>query len=97
LRVSENKVLRRIFGPDKGEVIGGWRKLLEELLSPPNISDQIYRKMRLAGHIAHVGGMRNAYKTVQRPEGKTPFGRPWCRLRMIVKWILKKCGKTRTG
>ena len=42
LRVSENRVLRRIFGPKKDEVIGEWRKLHEEelndLYSSPNIS-----------------------------------------------------------
>jgi hypothetical protein len=31
LRVFENRVLRRIFGPKRDEVIGGWRKLHEEL------------------------------------------------------------------
>jgi hypothetical protein len=32
LRVFENKVLRRIFGPKRDEVIGGWRKLHNEQL-----------------------------------------------------------------
>jgi hypothetical protein len=32
LRVFENRVLRRIFGPKRGEVIGGWRKLPKEEL-----------------------------------------------------------------
>jgi hypothetical protein len=27
LRVFENRMLRRIFGPKRNEVIGGWRKL----------------------------------------------------------------------
>jgi hypothetical protein len=27
LRVFENKVLRKIFGPKRDEVIGGWRNL----------------------------------------------------------------------
>jgi hypothetical protein len=31
LRVFENRVLRRIFGPKRDEVIGGWGKLHEEL------------------------------------------------------------------
>jgi hypothetical protein len=30
LRVFENRVLRRIFGPKKDEVVGGWRKRLNE-------------------------------------------------------------------
>jgi hypothetical protein len=32
LRVLENRVLRRIFGPKKDEVTGGWRKLHNEKL-----------------------------------------------------------------
>jgi hypothetical protein len=39
--VFENRVLRRIFGPKRDEVTGGWRKLLNEellnLYSSPNI------------------------------------------------------------
>jgi hypothetical protein len=41
LRVFENRVLRRIFGPKRGEVSGGWRKLhneeLHNLYSSPSI------------------------------------------------------------
>jgi hypothetical protein len=41
LRVFENRVLRRIFGPKRAEVIGGWRKLrneeLHNLYSSPSI------------------------------------------------------------
>jgi hypothetical protein len=32
LRVFENRVLRRIFGPKRDEVTGGWRKLHNEEL-----------------------------------------------------------------
>jgi hypothetical protein len=32
LRVSENRVLRRIFGPKREEVAGGWRRLHNEKL-----------------------------------------------------------------
>jgi hypothetical protein len=39
--LSENRALRRIFGPKRNEVIGGWRKLnneeLHNLYSSPNI------------------------------------------------------------
>jgi hypothetical protein len=53
LRVSENRVLRRIFGPKRDEVTGGWRKLhneeLHNLYSSPSIIRIIKsRKMRLA-------------------------------------------------
>jgi hypothetical protein len=41
LRVFENKVLRRIFGPKRDEVMGDWRKLhneeLRDLYSSPSI------------------------------------------------------------
>jgi hypothetical protein len=41
LRVFENRVLRRIFGPKRDEVIGGWRKLhneeLHNLYSSPSL------------------------------------------------------------
>jgi hypothetical protein len=32
LRVFENRVLRRIFGPKREEVVGGWRRLHSEKL-----------------------------------------------------------------
>jgi hypothetical protein len=54
--VFENKVLRRIFGPKRDEMIGGWRKLhneeLHNLYSSPNII-KIFksRRMRWAGHV----------------------------------------------
>ena len=56
----ENMVLRRIFGPRRDEVTGEWRRLyndeLNGLYSLPNIVRAIKsRRMRWAGHVAHMG------------------------------------------
>jgi uncharacterized membrane protein len=70
LRVFENRVLRRIFGPKRDKVTGGWRKLhndeLHNLYSSPNIRVIRMiksRRMRWAGHVAQIGrrGMHIGY------------------------------------
>jgi hypothetical protein len=54
--VFENRVLRRIFGPKRDEVSGGWRKLhieeLQNLYSSPSIIKLTW--MRWAGHVARM-------------------------------------------
>jgi hypothetical protein len=82
LRVFENRVLRRIFGPKRDEVTGEWRKLhneeLHNLYSSPYIIRQVKSmRKRWAGHVARIGEERKVYKVlVGEPEGKRPLGRP---------------------
>jgi hypothetical protein len=81
LKVFENRVLRRIFGPKMDGVTGGWRKLhneeLHNLYSSPSIIRIITsRRMRWAEHVARMGEKRNVYRLlVGKPEGKSPLGR----------------------
>jgi hypothetical protein len=81
LRVFENRVLRRIFGP-KREEDGSWRKLhndeLHSLYSLPNIVKvSKLKRMRWAGHVARMREGRGIYNVlVGRPERKRPLGRP---------------------
>jgi hypothetical protein len=82
LRVFENRVLRRVFGPKRDEVTGEWRKLHNEELndqySLPNIVRVVKsRQMRWAGLVAHMGEGRGVHWVlVGKPEGKRPLGRP---------------------
>jgi hypothetical protein len=82
LRVFENRVLRRVFGPRRDEVTGEWRKLyneeLNDLYSLPNIVRVVKsRRIRWAGHVACMGEKKGVHKVlVEKPEGKRPLGKP---------------------
>jgi hypothetical protein len=82
LRVFENRLQRRIFGPKRDRVTDEWRKLHSEelhiLYSPPNITRQIKsRRMRWVGHMTCMGEEREVYRVlVGKPEGKRPLERP---------------------
>jgi len=61
----------RVFGPERDEVTGEWRKLhneeLKDLQPPPNIIWMIKsRRMRWVGHTAGMGEGRGAYRVVVR-------------------------------
>jgi hypothetical protein len=73
--VFENRVLMRIFGPKGEEMAGDWRKLhkeeLQNLYTSPSIIRVIRsRRMRLMGDVARMGGLKNAYILVGKPEGR---------------------------
>jgi hypothetical protein len=96
LRVFGNRVLRRIFGPKRDEVTGGWRKLHNEELHNLQYSASIIRliksrSMRLTGHVARMEEKRNAYRVlVGKPERKTPLGRLDVGGRIPLKWNLER-------
>ena len=76
MRVSENSVLRRIFGPKRDKVTGEWRKLhIEELndlyCSPRIIRVFKSRRMRRAGHVACMGERRGLYRVLVGETWKT--------------------------
>jgi len=80
LRVFQNRVLRKMFGPKRDEVTGEWRKLhndeLSDLYSLPNIVRVVKsRRMRWAGHVARMGEGRVVRRVlVGKPEGKETIG-----------------------
>ena len=91
--------IRRIFGPKRDEVTGEWRKLHNEehndLYCSPNIVEVIKsRRMRWAGHMAHMGEGRGVYRVlVGKPEGKRPLGRPRRRWEDNIKMDLQEVGR----
>ena len=99
LRVFENRVLSKIFGSQRKEVTGEWRKLHNadhnDLYCSPNKFLVIKSKrMRWAGHVARMGEGRVVYRVlVGKPEGKRPLGRPRCRWEDIIKIDLQKVGR----
>jgi len=98
LRVFENMVLRRIFGPRRDDVTREWRRLhneeLNDLYSSPNIERVIKsRIMRLSGHVARMGKERGVYTfLVGKPEGRRPLGRPRRRWVDNISMVLQEIG-----
>jgi hypothetical protein len=96
--VFENRTLRRIFGPKRDEMIGGWMKVhneeLHNLYSSPNIIRMIKsRRMKWTENVACMGENRNACKIlVGKPEGKRPIGRPRRRWEDNIKMDLRDIG-----
>jgi hypothetical protein len=98
LRLSKNRVLRSVFGPKRDEVTGEWKKLHNEelhiLYSSPNIIRQIRsRRMRWAGHVAHMGEETKLYRVLKgKPEGNRPLGRPRSRWEDAIRMDLGETG-----
>ena len=91
-------MLGRVFGPKRDEVTGEWRKLhneeLSDLHSLPSIVRVVKsRRMRWAGHVAHMGEGRGVHRVlVGKPEGKRPLGRPRHRWEDNIKMDLQEAG-----
>jgi hypothetical protein len=98
LRVFENMVLRRIFGPRRNKLTGEWRRLhnkeLNDFYSSPNIVRVIkWGTMRWAGHVARMGEERGVYRVlVGKPKGKRPLGRPRRRWVNNIRMDLQEVG-----
>ena len=94
----ENRVLRRVFGPKRDDVIVEWRKIhneeLSDMYSLPKIVRVVKsRRMRWTGHVARMGEGRGVYRVlVGKPEGKRPLGRPRRRWEDDIKMDLQEVG-----
>jgi hypothetical protein len=78
LRVFENKVLMRIFGPKRDEITGEWRRLhnkeLYALYSPPNFIRVIKSRRQMARHVIRIEEKRYAYRVLEgKLEGRRPL------------------------
>ena len=96
LRMFENRMLRKVFGPKRDEVTGEWRKLHNEeqndLYSLPSIVRVVkLRRMRWAGHVARVGEDRVVYRVWWRNlRERDQWGDQDVDGRIILRWIFRK-------
>jgi hypothetical protein len=98
LRVFENRVLRRIYGPKMDGVTEKWRKLHNEEHNDIYSSSSIVwviksRRVRWAGHVALMGERRVVYRfLVEKSDGKEPLGRLRCRWEDNIKMDFQEVG-----
>jgi hypothetical protein len=96
LRVFQNRVLRRIFGPKRDELTGEWGKLhieeLNDLYSAPNIVQMIKsRRIRWVGHVARLWKRRGVHGVlVGKPEGRDLLEDLGVEGRIILRWIFRQ-------
>ena len=93
LRIFENRVQRRIFGPKKDEVTGECRRLHNKELyalyfSPKMIRVIKSKRLRWAGHVVGMGERRGACRVlVGKPEGRRSLGRLRQRWEDDTRWF----------
>ena len=96
LRVFEERVLRRIFGSRRDEVIGEQRKLHNEDVNDLYSSSDIVRviksrRMRWTVHVVCMGERRGVCRClVGKPEGKSPLERTGVDEMITLRWICRK-------
>jgi hypothetical protein len=98
LDLTENKVLRRVFGPKREEATEERRKLhneeLNDLYSLPNIVRVVKsRRIRWTEHVARMGEEKDVHRVlVGKPDGKMPLGRSIRRWEDNIKMDLQDVG-----
>jgi hypothetical protein len=101
--VFENRVLKRIFGPKRGEVTRGWgncimRSFITCIFAKYNKNVQV-KEVEMGRACSTNGGRRrNTYRILAgKPEGKKQLGRSRHRWVSNIKMDLRKNGVVWTG
>jgi hypothetical protein len=95
--VLENRGLRRIFGRERDEVTGEWRKLHNEVLNDLYCSSNIvrvikWRRMGWAGHIARMGrGVLCTGFWLGNLRERVHLVHPSVDGRIIIRLMFRKC------
>ena len=102
LRVSESRVLRKIFAPKRDEVTVDWKDcIIKSFLIC--IFIKYYSCIKIdknqgEGHLAHMRKSRCAYRVlVGKPEGMSPLGRTSVDRKKILRWIFRNWDGAWTG